>query len=104
MLVVCEAGLGKRTPLDEYSPRGRIAQGVLTVQVTERTGPVVGVQVVEDADEIMCITAQGIAIRMPVAKIRVTGRIAQGVRVVNLDEGDKVAAVAKVVRTGDEEE
>jgi DNA gyrase subunit A len=52
----------------------------------------------------MCITANGIAIRMPVKNIRVTGRIAQGVRVVNLGEGDVVRAVAKVIRTGDEEE
>jgi len=104
LLVVCEYGLGKRTPLNEYRQIGRTSQGVFTVQVTERTGPVVGVQVVDDDDEIMCITAQGIAIRMPVKKIRVTGRIAQGVRVVALGEGDAVQAVAQVVKTGEEEE
>jgi DNA gyrase subunit A len=104
LLVVCEQGLGKRTPLEEYRQIGRKSQGILTVQVTERTGPIVGVQVVENDDEVMCITAQGIAIRMPVKNIRVTGRIAQGVRVVNLGEGDVVRAVAKVIRTGDEEE
>jgi DNA gyrase subunit A len=103
LLVVCEYGLGKRTPLNEYRTIGRTSQGIFTVQITDRTGPVVGVQVVSDDDEIMCITAQGIAIRMPVNKIRVTGRIAQGVRVVNLDEGDSVRAVARVVQTeGDE--
>jgi DNA gyrase subunit A len=100
LLVVCANGLGKRTPLEEYRQIGRISQGILTVQVTERTGPVVGVQVVDDEDEIMCITAQGIAIRMPVKKIRVTGRIAQGVKVVSLDEGDSVKATAKVVQSG----
>ncbi len=104
LLVVCENGLGKRTPLSEYRQIGRTSQGVFTVQVTERTGPVVGVQVVDDDDEIMCLTAQGIAIRMPVNKIRVTGRIAQGVRVVALGEGDSVRAVAQVVKTGGEEE
>ena len=104
LLVVCEKGLGKRTPLAEYRQTGRTTQGVLTVSVTERTGPVLGVEVVDDDDEIMCITANGIAIRMPVEKIRRTGRVAQGVKVVNLGEGDAVRAVAKVVQTDAETE
>jgi DNA gyrase subunit A len=104
LLVVCEKGLGKRTALNEYRQIGRASQGILTVQITDRTGPVVGVEVVDDDDEIMCITANGIAIRMPVKRIRQTGRIAQGVKVVNLDEGDAVRAVAKVIRTEDAEE
>jgi DNA gyrase subunit A len=104
LLVVCGKGLGKRTPLEEYRRIGRVSQGVLTVDVTERTGPVVGVEVVEGMDEVMCITANGIAIRMVVANIRQTGRVAQGVKVVNLGEGDAVRAVAKVIRTEDEEE
>jgi DNA gyrase subunit A len=62
------------------------------------------VEVVEGMDEVMCITANGIAIRMVVANIRQTGRVAQGVKVVNLGEGDAVRAVAKVIRTEDEEE
>ncbi len=99
LLVVCEQGLGKRTALTEYRQIGRTSQGVLTVQVTKRTGPVVGVEVVDDEDEIMCITQRGIAIRMPVKNIRQTGRVAQGVKVVNLGEGDKVCAVAKVLQT-----
>ena len=99
LLVVCEQGLGKRTALTEYRQIGRASQGVLTVQVTTRTGPVLGVEVVDDDDEIMCITAKGIAIRMPVRNIRQTGRIAQGVKVVNLGEGDSVRAVAKVLQT-----
>ncbi|MBM3498794.1 MAG: DNA gyrase subunit A [Armatimonadetes bacterium] len=104
LLVVCEKGLGKRTALDEYRQIGRTSQGILTVSVTDRTGRVVGVQVVDDEDEIMCITANGIAIRMPVRNIRQTGRVAQGVKVVNLGEGDSVRAVAKVIRTEEEEE
>ncbi|HJN16996.1 MAG TPA: DNA gyrase subunit A [Armatimonadota bacterium] len=99
LLVVCEKGLGKRTPLSEYRKIGRTSQGVLTVQVTDRTGPVLDVEVVDDDDQIMCITAQGIAIRMPVKNIRQTGRVAQGVKVVNLDEKDAVRAVAKVIQT-----
>ncbi|MGQ9732762.1 MAG: DNA gyrase C-terminal beta-propeller domain-containing protein, partial [Candidatus Zipacnadales bacterium] len=99
LLVVCEKGLGKRTPLKEYRQIGRMSQGVLTVQVTDRTGPVVGVEVVDENDEILCITANGIAIRMPVENIRQTGRIAQGVKVVGLTEGDSVRAVAKVIQS-----
>ncbi|MBM3473939.1 MAG: DNA gyrase subunit A [Armatimonadetes bacterium] len=104
LLVVCEKGLGKRTALDEYRQIGRTSQGILTVAVTDRTGRVVGVNVVDDDDEVMCITANGIAIRMAVNKIRQTGRVAQGVRVVNLGEGDAVRAVAKVIRTEETEE
>lgn len=103
LLVVCANGLGKRTPLEEYRQIGRTSQGVLTVNVTERTGLVVGVEVVDDESEIMCITANGIAIRMPVSTIRRTGRIAQGVKIVNLAEGDTVCAVAKIVRSGEVE-
>ena len=104
LLVVCEKGLGKRTALAEYRQIGRTSQGVLTVQVTGRTGPVLGVEVVDDDDEIMCITANGIVIRMPVRNIRQTGRVAQGVKVVNLGEGDSVRAVAKVIQTEAEAE
>jgi DNA gyrase subunit A len=104
LLVVCEKGLGKRTPLEEYRQIGRTSQGILTVSVTDRTGRVVGVDVVDNDTEIMCITANGIAIRMPVRNIRQTGRVAQGVKVVNLGEGDSVRAVAKVIRTEEEEE
>ncbi len=98
LLVVSEKGLGKRTPLSEYPRKGRRAQGVITMRVTDRTGPVVGAEVVDEEDEILCITAQGVALRCPVRDIRVTGRAAQGVRVVRPDEGDRVTAVAKVVR------
>ena len=102
LLVVSERGLGKRTPLTEYRCQGRNTQGVMTLQITEKNGPVVGVLVVHAEDEIMCITKQGVLIRMPVEKIRQTGRNAQGVRVVNLDEGDKFMAVAKVIREAGE--
>ena len=98
LLVIGSQGLGKRTPLEEYPSKGRATQGVITLKVTERTGPVVGVQVVEEDDEIMCITSQGVLIRTPVAGIRRTGRNAQGVKVVTPQEGDRVIAVAKVVR------
>ncbi|HUS79922.1 MAG TPA: DNA gyrase C-terminal beta-propeller domain-containing protein, partial [Armatimonadota bacterium] len=78
--------------------KGRNTQGVMTLKITGRNGAVVGVQVVEDEDEIMCITSAGVLIRMPVASIRRTGRSAQGVKVVSPDEGHTLCAVAKVVR------
>ena len=98
LLTVSELGLGKRTALADYPRKSRNTQGVLTLKVTKKNGPVVGVQVVEDEDEIMCITSAGVLIRMPVEKIRRTGRNAQGVKVVTPDDGATVSAVAKVVR------
>ncbi len=98
LLVVGEKGLGKRTALAEYKRKDRNIQGVTTLKVTKRTGPVVGVEVVDDDDEIMCINSEGILIRVPVANIRRTGRSAQGVKVVRLDTDTNVSAVAKVVR------
>ncbi len=102
LLVVSSKGLGKRTKLTEYAAKGRGIQGVITQRVTRRTGPVVGVQVVDDDDQIMCITAHGVLIRMPVERIRVSGRSAMGVKLVALDEGDEVRSVAKIAR-GEEE-
>lgn len=98
LLVVSEKGLGKRTPLSEYPAKGRATQGVITLNVTDKTGPVVGVQVVEPDDEVMCITSAGVLIRVPVEGIRQTGRNAQGVKVVSPTEGAVVSAVTKVVR------
>jgi len=106
LLVVSEKGLGKRTPLKEYPRKSRRAHGVITMRVTDRTGPVVGAAVVEPDDEIMCITAQGVLLRCRVGSIRQTGRAASGVRVVRPDDNDRVIAVAKIVRyaKGAEEE
>ncbi len=98
LLVVGEKGLGKRTALAEYRRKGRNIHGVTTLNVTARTGLVVGVEVVDDDDEVMCITSAGVLIRVPVGNIRRTGRNAQGVKIVALDEGTTVSAVAKVVR------
>ena len=98
LLTGSEKGLGKRTPLKEYRTQGRYTQGVMTLKVTKKNGPVVGVQVVDDDDEIMCITSEGVLIRVPVKKIRRTGRLAQGVKIVVPGEGSVVSAVAKVVK------
>lgn len=98
LLVVSEKGLGKRTPLEEYRAQNRNGIGLITMKITEKNGPVVGTEVVEEDDEIMCITSAGVLIRMPVANIRRCSRNTQGVKVVSPDEGAHVCAIAKVVR------
>jgi DNA gyrase subunit A len=101
LLTVSDNGYGKRTPIDEYRLVHRGAKGVITMNVSDRTGPVVGVlQVTDDADEIMIVTNGGKMIRLSVGEIRKTGRAAQGVRLVNLGEegAEQVASVAPIAR------
>jgi DNA gyrase subunit A len=97
ILVVTENGMGKCSHLEEYRVQRRGGKGIITVNRTEKTGDVVAVMEVLPADEIMLITMQGLIIRSSVAQVRVTGRIAQGVKLVQLDAGDRVTAVARVV-------
>ncbi len=97
ILVVTELGMGKCSNLDEYRVQRRGGKGIITVNRTDRTGYVVAVMEVLPEDEIMLITKQGVIIRSSVAQVRVTGRIAQGVKLVQLDSGDRVTAVARVV-------
>lgn len=103
LLVASERGLGKRTSLTEYTRKGRGIQGVMTLRITERNGPVVGGVVVDDSDEVMLITSEGVLIRIPVAKISRVGRAAQGVKLVSVDEGVTVRAIAKVIRRESDE-
>ncbi len=102
ILVVTERGLGKCSHIDDYRVQKRGGKGIITVNRTEKTGNVVGVMEVLPEDEIMLITRNGVIIRSSVAQIRVTGRIAQGVRLVNLDDGDILTAVARVIPEDDE--
>ena len=97
LLVVTERGMGKCTHIDDYRVQKRGGKGILTVNRTEKTGDVVALMEVLPEDEIMVITRGGIVIRSSVDQVRVTGRNAQGVRLVSLDEGDLVTAVARVV-------
>jgi DNA gyrase subunit A len=97
LLVVTENGMGKCSQIDEYRVQKRGGKGIITVNRTERTGDVVALMEVLPEDEIMIITMQGVVIRSSVSQVRVTGRIAQGVKLVNLDAGDLVTAVARVV-------
>jgi DNA gyrase subunit A len=97
LLVVTEKGLGKRTKIDEYRVQKRGGKGILTLKRTEKTGDVVGLLEVIENDEIMLITRGGIMLRASADHIRETGRSAQGVKLVSLDFGDAVTAVARVV-------
>lgn len=98
LLVVSEKGYGKRSELSEYRVQRRGGKGIITFKVTDKTGPIVALKEVIPDDELMMITRQGIIIRVPVSGIRVIGRNTQGVRVMNLDEGDALVDVARVVK------
>ncbi len=98
LLAVTENGYGKRTAIEEYTPHGRGGQGMINIITSERNGGVVGIAEVAGQDEVMLTTQKGVVIRMPVSGISVQGRNTQGVRLMKLDEGDKVVAVAKVVK------
>jgi DNA gyrase subunit A len=101
LLAVTEKGYGKRTDASEYREQGRGGTGVINVKVTEKNGPVVGVSSVSETDHLLLITEQGILIRIAVSDVRETGRATMGVKLIDLAEGDRVVAVAKL--TGEDE-
>ena len=96
LLIVSENGLGKRTPIEEFNLQNRGGKGVKCYKINEKSGNVIGVKAVSNTREIMLITTEGIIIRMEVAGISTLGRITSGVKLINLDDGVKVARVAKV--------
>jgi DNA gyrase subunit A len=97
LLVVSENGFGKCTPLTEYRVQSRGGKGIFTMNVTRKTGSVVAAEVVEKDDKVILVTANGKGIRLRVADLRITGRIAQGVKLIDLAEGDTVAAITRIV-------
>ena len=97
LLVAGENGIGKRTGFDEYRVQSRGGKGIITMKTGDKTGGVVGALTVRDHDEIMLITTGGQMVRIPVAGIREAGRNTQGVKLVNLDAGDKLQAIAPVI-------
>jgi DNA gyrase subunit A len=103
VLTATENGYGKRTPIAEYTRHGRGTKGMIAIQTSERNGPVVGAVLVEEGDEVMLISTGGVLIRSKVDQVRETGRSAQGVRLINLDDGTKLAGIEKVIETEDEE-
>ena len=103
LLVAGANGVGKRTEFDEYRLQGRGGKGIITMKVTDKTGDVVGALSVREADEIMLITSGGQSVRTRVSEIRMTGRNAQGVRLIGLGEGEHLQAMAPVVSESQEE-
>ncbi len=96
ILVVSERGYGKRSKLEDYRITGRGGKGVKTINITQKTGALVSMESVTDDDDLMIITIKGQSIRIHVNTLRVLGRAAQGVRLINLSEGDRIATVAKI--------
>ncbi|HUO44816.1 MAG TPA: DNA gyrase subunit A [Burkholderiales bacterium] len=103
VLTATENGYGKRTPIGDYTKHGRGTQGMIAIATSERNGKLVAAQIVADDDEIMLITTGGVLIRTRIAEIRDMGRATQGVRLINLDEGEKLAGLEKIVETDDGE-
>ena len=103
VLVLSENGNGKRTDLDEYRITNRGGKGVKTINITEKTGKLIAIQAVTDENDLMIINRSGLTIRTSVSQIRLAGRATQGVRIINLREGDAIASVMAVPAAGEEE-
>ncbi|MEJ8597168.1 DNA gyrase subunit A [Riemerella anatipestifer] len=104
VLVVSEKGYGKRTAVEDYRITNRGGKGVITLNITEKTGQLIAIQSVVDGNDLMIINKSGVAIRMSVDNMRVMGRNTQGVRLINLKNNDEIAAVAKVEAEKDVED
>lgn len=94
--MVSEKGFGKRTPVDEYRITNRGGKGVKTINVTDRTGPLVGILDVTEKEDLMITCKSGITIRTGITNIREAGRATQGVKLIRVDDGDKIAAITKL--------
>jgi DNA gyrase subunit A len=95
-LVVSENGLGKRSEVEDYRITNRGGKGVMAMNVTDKTGKLVAIKEVDDTNDIMIMTKKGITIRLSVKDLRVLGRVTQGVRLINIDDKDAIASVAKI--------
>lgn len=104
ILVVSENGFGKRTDIDDYRVQSRGGKGIKTIQITEKTGKLISIQSVSDENDLMIINRSGLTIRIAVADIRLTGRAAQGVKVINLRNGDSIASVVAVPKSDENDE
>jgi DNA gyrase subunit A len=96
VLTATEKGFGKRTPIGEYPRHGRGGQGVIAIQTSERNGSVIGAVLVEEQDEVMLISTGGVLIRTAVSQIRVMGRSTQGVTLIALSDGEKLAGLERI--------
>ena len=104
LLVASENGLGKRTSFEDYRRQSRGGKGVKTMNITAKTGPVVGAVTVTDEDQLMLMTSTGQNIRIRVSEIRETGRVAQGVKLLTLKEGEKLQSISLVAPDGEDED
>lgn len=104
LLTVTEKGFGKRTKISEYREQSRGGKGLISIKVTDKTGEVVAIKLVEDANELMIITNKGTLIRTKIKDIKTIGRNTQGVRLIKLKDAEKVSAVARVAEEEDDEE
>ena len=102
VLTVTKNGYGKRTPMSEYTRHGRGTQGMIAIQCSDRNGKLLAAQLVSKEDEIMLITTGGVLIRTRVSEVRVQGRSTQGVRLINLDDNEKLAGLEKIVEPDDD--
>ena len=103
LLVVSQKGYGKRTSIEHYRITKRGGKGVRTLNVTEKTGQLIGILDVENSDDLMIINKSGVIIRLAVSKIREIGRVSQGVRLIKLDDADEISSIAKIKNIEDEE-
>jgi DNA gyrase subunit A len=104
ILTVAEGGFGKRTEMDEYRLQSRGGKGIITMKTTDKTGRVIGVQQVTEEDQLMLVSNNGKIIRMRIKDIRVIGRNTQGVRLIELDEGERVVSLARLAEKEEEDE
>ena len=102
MLTATENGFGKRTPISEYTRHGRGTKGMFAIATSDRNGKLVGAVLVEEKDEVMLVSTGGVVIRTRVDQIREQGRSTQGVTLINLDEGTRLAAIEKVLESEEE--
>jgi DNA gyrase subunit A len=103
VLVVSEKGYGKRSDIDDYRVTNRGGKGVKTINITDKTGNLIGIKAVNETDQLMIINKSGLTIRMEVVDLRVMGRATQGVRLIKLNEDDEIASLAKIAEVKEEE-
>jgi len=104
LLVASEKGYGKRSPIQDYRITNRGGVGIITLRVNDKIGNMIAIMEVVDQDDLMIVTASGMVIRQPVEQIRTIGRATQGVRLIRIDESDKIADIAKLVKSVEDEE
>ena len=104
VLTATENGYGKRTPIEDYSRKGKGGQGIIAIDTGERNGKLVAATLVSESDDLMLITSGGVLIRTKVEQIRETGRAAQGVRLINLDEGETLVSLERIAEPEEDEE